>query len=458
MARASQNTDRELDLVVFGASGDTGVIGCCYLFFQGRRLGLRSWAPAGRNANKLKKELMERFASAEPGADGLLPSEPIIADSGDYESLVKMCARTKCVLACAGPFSLYGEGVVRACVEAGTHYVDVTGEIPWVEKMQHLYGQDAEKKGIAVVSCAGYDSVPPDLCTYLAAKALEKEGEQLKRFEAFVGGGGGAVPSGTIDTVLGGVDEGKQQILRIATFGCLGSKPRAQKKPTTSTASAHKKSTFVPQAEQSNLMKNMFWTMLPGYSQLAGQICLPHFMAAINVHAVHHTAAHEGYSGLVYRERMGGLPNGPLSLYGLIPTLTCSLGFLFGGLLVPLPGFSTVAKKLRDILNTPLQQRVRDLAFSSYQPTGRTTVQGYGMSENGRQVNVKMHSEYDPGLGFTMLSACTIAAQIVHRSGDADSKITAGFSSAVVALGGESLADALRASGVIIEVSTVSQS
>jgi short subunit dehydrogenase-like uncharacterized protein len=61
--------------------------------------------------------------------------------------------------------------VVRACVESGTNYVDVTGEIPWVEKMQGKYGEEAEKKGVSILNCSGYDSVPPDLATFLAAKA-----------------------------------------------------------------------------------------------------------------------------------------------------------------------------------------------------------------------------------------------------------------------------------------------
>lgn len=445
---------RELDVIVFGATGDTGVVGCCCLFFQGRKLGITRWAPAARNLGKLQKDVLDRFQGMEPGPDGLEPSASVQADAGDYESLVAMCARTKCVIACAGPFTEYGEGVVRACVEVGTNYVDITGEMPWVEKMKRRYGEKAVQRGVSIVSLAGYDSVPPDLATFLAAKALEKDGEQLQRFEAFVGGAGGALPSGTLNTVLNGVEDGKRRALNVVTFGLLGIKAqKSSDHPRSSRSPEAKGSTFVPIEEKDILKRNLFWSMMPAYSPLAGQFCLPHFMAPVNVNSVHHTAAKEGYGGIEYRERLGGLPRGPLSLYGLIPTLigvgTACMLFV----LAPLPGFSSLALKLRDHFNTPLQQRVRDKVFDHFSSTGKTYVHGYGLSKSGRKnVNVRMSSSYDPGLGFTMLSACTVAAQLVRRS-DSTEAATPGFNSAVVALGGEALAAALRDGGVEFDVS-----
>jgi len=357
---------------------------------------------------------------------------------------------------------------VRACVEAGTDYVDVTGEMPWVDKMQRRYGAEAEKKGVSILNCAGYDSIPPDLTTNLAAKALEKEGEELARFEAFVGGAGGAMPTGTLNTVLSGVDLGKQKALSALTFGLLGSKPASSKKKELGNSEESsellkkkeleaKASPFVPASELSNLNKNLTWSMCPGYSSLGGQFCLPHFMAPINVNAVHHTAAKEGYGGLVYRERLAGLPKGALSLFGLLPTLIGAFGSLVLVLLMALPGFSTCALKLMEKFNTPLTKKVRESAFDSYASTGKTFVHGFGLSKNGRKVTVKMHSKYDAGLGFTMLSSCTCAAQLAQRAGTSK-KAKVGFNSPVVALGGEALADALRASGVTLEVSVAASS
>jgi short subunit dehydrogenase-like uncharacterized protein len=449
---------RDLDVVVFGATGDTGVVGCCYLFFQGKKLGITSWAPAARNIGKLQSDVLDRLENADPNLDGLRPAAPISADASDYEALVKMCKRTKCVLACAGPFSLYGEGVVRACVEAGTNYVDVTGEMDWVEKMQRKYSNEAESKGISVVSCAGYDSIPPDLTAYLAAKAFEKGGQHLQRFEAFVGGGGGALPTGTLNTVLEGISAGKQHFLRSISCGvcCRRSASNGKKAPknTPLLSAQETERKLVPVTEQSMLKKNLFWTMCPGYSQLAQQFCIPHFMAPINIYNVHRTAVSEGYGGLEYRERMAGLPRGTLSAWGLVPVFISVIATLLLGLFAALPGFAAMARNLRDRYNTPLQQRVRDLVFNGYSSTGKTYVHGYGVSARGHRVNVKMHSKYDPGLGFTMLAACTVAAEIVKRA-DTPSRARSGFHTAVTALGGDALADALRGAGVSIDIGSL---
>lgn len=445
---------RDLDIIIFGATGDTGVVGCCYLFFKGKKLGISSWAPAGRNLGKLQKDVLDRFQGQQPGPDGLAPSQPIQADAGDHQSLLKMCARTRCVLSCAGPFTIFGEGVVRACVEAGTNYVDITGEMPWVEKMNAKYGEEALKKGISIVNCAGYDSVPPDLATFLAAKAIEKKGtgESLERFEAFVGASGGAMPTGTINTMIQLVDDKKDEGLSAITFGLLGRETPPKETDSTETLLSTEKGSFVPDVEQSNLKRNLFWTLCPGYSRLAGQFCLGHFMAPCNVHAVHFTAAKAGYGGLVYRERMAGLSRGALSLFGLLPML---IGAAIGALValsVALPFASKVILKLRDLINTPLQKRVRDMVFNGYQPTGKTYVHGFGISQGGHtKVNVKIHSKYDPGLGFTMLSACVVAAEVAKRCSTSD-KTEPGFNSAVFCLGGEALAEKLRANGVVIDV------
>merc|ERR1712232_1145888 len=174
--------------------------------------------------------------------------------------------------------------------------------------------------------------------------------------------------------------------------------------------------------EESNRRHNLFWTMCSLYSPLSGRFCLPHFMAPINVNVVHHTAAKEGYGGLEYRERMGGLPRGPLSIFGLIPTvLGLSAGF-FLSWCVPLPYFSTIARMLRDKINTPLQKKVRNQVFDAFRSTGKTYAHGLGISQSGKcKVDVKLHSAYDPGLGFTMLCSCTVAAQIALRNGTPES-------------------------------------
>jgi short subunit dehydrogenase-like uncharacterized protein len=52
----------------------------------------------------------------------------IVADVEDESSLREMASQARVVVNCVGPFRFYGEPVVRACIESGAHYVDVSGE------------------------------------------------------------------------------------------------------------------------------------------------------------------------------------------------------------------------------------------------------------------------------------------------------------------------------------------
>lgn len=67
------------------------------------------------------------------------------------------------VINCCGPFQLYGEPVVLACIEAGTHYVDITGEPLFIEQMQAKYHEMAHRKSSIVIPACGFDSIPADM-------------------------------------------------------------------------------------------------------------------------------------------------------------------------------------------------------------------------------------------------------------------------------------------------------
>lgn len=71
----------------------------------------------------------------------------LIADINSHESLVNMAKRAKLILNCCGPYRFLGDAVVKACIEAGTHHVDVSGEPEYMEKVQVEQYDAAEKKG-----------------------------------------------------------------------------------------------------------------------------------------------------------------------------------------------------------------------------------------------------------------------------------------------------------------------
>ncbi|XP_043726310.1 probable mitochondrial saccharopine dehydrogenase-like oxidoreductase At5g39410 [Telopea speciosissima] len=148
------------DLVILGASGFTGkyVVREALKFLNTPSSPLKTIALAGRDPAKVDEALKWAAQLASP------PSIPIIkADVSDPTSLRELCSRTKLVLNCVGPFRLYGEPVVSACVEAGCDYLDITGEPEFMERMEAIYHEKAMEKGSLVVSACGYDSVPAEL-------------------------------------------------------------------------------------------------------------------------------------------------------------------------------------------------------------------------------------------------------------------------------------------------------
>lgn len=87
----------------------------------------------------------------------------IVADVKNEDSLRAMARQARIIINCVGPYLLYGESVVKACVEEGTHHVDVSGEPQFIETMALKYHKQAEEKGIYIISACGFDSIPADL-------------------------------------------------------------------------------------------------------------------------------------------------------------------------------------------------------------------------------------------------------------------------------------------------------
>ncbi|KAL1380239.1 hypothetical protein pipiens_014357 [Culex pipiens pipiens] len=150
---------RKLDVVIFGATGFTGK----YTILEGVKIlaGLR-WGVAGRSRPKLEATLAEIGQKA--GQD--LSQTPIVLAELDNErSLVQMASECRVVVNCCGPYRLYGEPVLKACLEAGTHHVDVSGEPQFLEGMQLKYHEKAKEKGVYLISACGFDSIPADMGT-----------------------------------------------------------------------------------------------------------------------------------------------------------------------------------------------------------------------------------------------------------------------------------------------------
>ncbi len=171
-------SDRDYDIVVFGASGFVGKLTAEYLLGKPRR-----WAIAGRNRDKL-------------AALGI--SAPIeVVDAMDRAACDRIARRAKVVCTTVGPYAKYGSALVAACAEAGTHYCDLTGEVPWMREMIDAHHARARETGARIVHTCGFDSIPSDLGTWATQQEfIHRFGQPATRVTALFQMSGG-VSGGT---------------------------------------------------------------------------------------------------------------------------------------------------------------------------------------------------------------------------------------------------------------------
>lgn len=156
-------SDRSYDVVLYGASGFVGKQTVHY--FANHVSDSVRWAIAGRNRQRLEAIRDEMGVSVDV----------LVADSQDQPAIDEIAAQTQVILTTAGPFARYGNALVDACVRFKTHYVDITGETPWVRRLIDWYQTQAAIDGTRIIPCCGFDSVPSDLGTYLIVRHLQRE-------------------------------------------------------------------------------------------------------------------------------------------------------------------------------------------------------------------------------------------------------------------------------------------
>lgn len=196
---------REFDVIVWGATGFTGRLVVEYLVERYGVEGPLRWAIAGRNRDKLEAVRSACLASAQRDSLPIL-----LADSADAASLADLVARTRVMCTTVGPYARYGTPLVAACVDAGTHYCDLTGEVQWMARVIPTYQKAAEASGARIVHTCGFDSVPFDMgAWYLQQVMLERHGVYASQVKARVGRNRGAASGGTIASILNMMEEAR---------------------------------------------------------------------------------------------------------------------------------------------------------------------------------------------------------------------------------------------------------
>ena len=155
----------KFDIVVYGATGFTGQLIAEYLAAQYKGDSLK-WAIAGRSKDKLAAV---RDAIGAPADTAL-----IVADASDPASLQAMVAQTKSVITTVGPYLLYGNELLSACVAAGVDYFDLCGEPFWMRQKIEQHEAEAKKSGARIMFSCGYDSLPFELGVFYAQEEAKK--------------------------------------------------------------------------------------------------------------------------------------------------------------------------------------------------------------------------------------------------------------------------------------------
>ncbi|MCV7254890.1 saccharopine dehydrogenase NADP-binding domain-containing protein [Mycobacterium hackensackense] len=186
-------SQREFDLVLYGATGFAGRLTAEYLAKAG---GPARIALAGRSADKVRAV---RDALGESAASWTI----IEADAGSPATLAAMAARTQVVVTTVGPYTRYGLPLVAACVEAGTDYADLTGETPFIRDSVDQFHKQAADTGVRIVHSCGFDSVPSDLTVYALYDKVRTDGTgDLTDTDLVLRTFAGGVSGGTVASMM----------------------------------------------------------------------------------------------------------------------------------------------------------------------------------------------------------------------------------------------------------------
>lgn len=142
-------------LLIYGATGYTGTM----VARQAKAAGL-DFVIAGRDPEKLATLAQELG----------VPCRVFALD--DTEVLSHALIGFGVVLNCAGPFARTAEPLLRACIESGVHYLDITAEIN-VYRLAERLGEDALKAGVMLMPGVGWDVVPTDCLAMHVSRRVE---------------------------------------------------------------------------------------------------------------------------------------------------------------------------------------------------------------------------------------------------------------------------------------------
>ncbi|MEB6665677.1 saccharopine dehydrogenase NADP-binding domain-containing protein [Acinetobacter vivianii] len=374
-------TQTNYDLVIFGATSFVGQILTRYLaeYFSTQQEQLR-WAIAGRSQQKLQ-DLKSSLGT-------LGESLPIlIADASNQAELSALCAQTRVVVSTVGPYALYGEPLIQACVTNGTDYCDLTGETQWIKKMIEKYESQAQQSGARIVHCCGFDSVPSDMGVYYLQQQAQKQfnapaTQVSMRVKTLKGGASGGTVASLINVIQeAAADPALRKDLVNPYVLCPPDHGNSQRQIYIKTAK------FDPDFNA--------WIA-------------PFVMAAVNERVVHRSNALSGNaygSNFNYNEAIltGEGLKGRFKALGVVSGLGVFM-------------LAAVSKPVSQLMERYMLPKPGEGPTPEQQRTGRFDLRFIGKTEAGQTLKIKVTGDRDPGYGSTgkMLGQAALSLAIDH--------------------------------------------
>ncbi|MGF1646188.1 MAG: saccharopine dehydrogenase family protein [Kineosporiaceae bacterium] len=402
-------SDRDLDLVVYGATG-----------FAGRLVAEHVARHAPRD---LRVGLGGRSVPRLYEARAHLPGRGqtwgfVVADATDPVAVATLARSARVVATTVGPYTRYGAALAAACAAAGTHYVDLTGEVLFMRHSIEANDATARRTGAAIVHACGFDSVPSDLGLWsLHRHAMATGAGELTRVTGLLTGARGGFSGGTIDSMRVQIEEAatNPEVRRIVTD------PHALDVGATGVARPGPRDSF-----------GVAWDAGLGY-WLA-----PFVMAPVNTRVVRRSHALLGGAygaGFRYREAVGVRGR----LRGVGPALAVAAGTLglFAGM--SWPPTRRILDRLLPAPGAGPSERTRRRGYFRFRHVAETT--------SGRVLTARVGADLDPGYGATAVMLGEAAMTLAAGEGTG----RAGALTSATALG-DALVERLRAAGFHWEV------
>ncbi|MDZ7805726.1 MAG: saccharopine dehydrogenase NADP-binding domain-containing protein [Gracilimonas sp.] len=373
------------DIILIGATGFTGRRGVKY--FSDHAPNSLKWGIAARNPEKL-----ERIANKYD----IESARCFRVDITNPDEVADIIKRTKIIVTTAGPFSLYGEELIRQCAESGTHYLDITGEVGFISKMTRKYESAAIENGSILIPFSGFDSVPADITAYLLSKEFNNPGKlSIKSYYSISGGFNG----GTIATMLNKFETGEYRQM---------SDPK-----------------LLIQDQQQRVHKTD-GSQFFGFDTLINKWSIPFIMGAINSKVVYRSASLFSKEKQEYAESIGYSEHSALGRwYNPIPFLFMSVFILALTMLGPYGWFRSLIKKIMPAPGEgPSEKSIENGFFK---------LVAYAIDEDGNSKKLNMSYPGDPGNKSTIFFLCESALFLAENN---DSYLgRKGFLTPVSALG-----------------------